>query len=279
MIVDDKLLDKLTENANRYHSRINRDLNKVQDKMFKDIERFIVDEVMQIIEETDKRKDGTISPSKGRTIRSKMNEVEIGLRDVYEEGIVGIIEDVSEELYGQLVEQLPETTLKHGEFVSTMTSSVMSKRQDDGLNMNDRVKRNSLLLRQAVETALMYKVLSKADLKEIIQEVRSELRKNKWTVARVIKSEMYATHRMAVMKVVEMMGSDFLILFEDGNCGRPDHHNHDCWNIAQEDRHGLGNAVFKASDKDILYPHVSCTSKLQIIRKDSLQEQEVEEDD
>jgi len=178
-----------------------------------------------------------------------------------------------------LVEQLPETTLKHGEFVSTMVSSVMGKRQEDGLNMNDRVRRNSLLLRQAVETALMYKVLSKADLDEIIKEVRGELRMNKWTVARVIKSEMYATHRVAVMKTLEMMGSDYVVLFEDGNCGRPDHHNHDCWNIAQEDRHGLGKAIFKATDKDILYPHVSCTSKLQIVSKDSLEEQEVDNDD
>ena len=271
MNVDEKLIDKLTENADMYHSRINRELNKIQNRLYKDIERFLVTEILDVLSGVEKNKDGTISAGKGRTIRSKMNKVEMELREVYREGLEDIIEEVSGELYGQLVEQLPEADVKQREFVSSMVSSVMSKRHEDGLNMNDRLRRNSLLLRQAVETALMYKVLSKEDVTAIMDEVKEELKRNKWTISRVVKSEMYVTNRLAVMKVVEMLGSDYFILFEDGNCGRPDHHNHDCWNIAQEDRHGLGKAIFKASDSDIIYPHVSCTSKLQIVSKSSLE--------
>lgn len=260
------MIDKLTEKHDKYHARLDGELNKITNSIYKKIERLVKAETLDVLEE--RSKDGEVPIGQGRGVRSDFNTIESFIREEYGEGIDMAVETIANEMERLYRETFPEDY--DPKAFDTLLYEISTKKHDDGLSLNDRIRRNSLVIRQEVENAVMYGIMSKKLLDEIMREVGKELKKIKWTISRVVKSETYSVYRKSVMETLEALGNDYAVKFEEGNCGRPDHHEHDCHTIAQEDRHGLGTAIFLASDSDIVYPHVSCTSKLTIVRRDSL---------
>lgn len=257
------MIDKLTEKHDKYHSRLDGHLNVVTDNIYKRIERLVKAETMDVLEK--RSKDGKVPVGQGRGVRSDFNDIESFIREEYEEGVDSFVETIENEMEEMYRETFPEDYDPTA--FDKLFEKIMRKKHEDGLSLRDRIRRNSLVIRQEVENAVMYGIVSKKEMDEILKMVSGELIKLKWTISRVVKSESYSTYRMSVMETLKALGSDYVVKFEEGNCGRPDHHEHDCHTIAQEDRHGLGKSIFKASDTDIVYPHTSCTSKLTIVRR------------
>lgn len=265
--MSEKLEKRLVSRLDKLHARVGNDLTANQRRTVKDIESSLSDISKLLVKESE---EGKISVSSTTKIKRKLNEIERKLRNDYEESIRDTVEDYVIRAYDSLVSTFPDEEISEEAFVNSVMSNILNTSQEDGLNLIDRFRRNASVIRQALETALIYGILSRKDIKDIMKDVEDEFSRLDWTIKRVVLSETYNAYRMSVMRMLRTLGNDFVIEFTEGNCGRPDHHTHDCYTIAREDRHGLGNGIFTADDLDIVFPHPSCTSKLTIRRKDDL---------
>lgn len=264
--MNDKVVDKLSERLNKSHAILKRDLKRAQDKVYRKLETKLGSITAQLVKEKDS--DGVIPVNKSGKIKRELNKFERELREEYEEAVIEVIRDTARKSVYEIQQAFPEEIIDTEAYTDRVVNRVKNIRLDDGLNLNDRFRRNSLIIRQAIETAILYNIMSRKDVTEIIEVPYEEMEKLRWTVFRVVKSEVYTTHRRTVFELLKSLGDNYVIKFTEGNCGRPDHHNHDCWNVAREDRHGLGKGIFTKEDEDIIYPHPSCTSKLQIVSKE-----------
>lgn len=265
--MNEKLEKRLVSRLDKLHARVGNDLKANQRSTIKEIEKSLGDISKLLVSES---KEGKISVSSTNKIKRKLNEIERGIRASYEESIEESIEDYALRAYDALDSTFPDEGISEDTFVSSVINSIMNTKQEDGLNLIDRFRRNASVIRQALETVIIYGILSRKDIKDIMKNVDEEFDRLHWTINRVVISETYNAYRMSVMRTLKALGDDYVILFEEGTCGRPDHHTHDCYTLARTDRHGLGDGVFTADDTDIVFPHPSCTSSLTIKRKGEL---------
>lgn len=262
-----QLEERLAKQLEKLHAKVGNDLGRNQRKTIEEIEKSLADISKMLVSES---KEGKISVASTNKIKRQLNEVERKIRASYEESIEDSVRDYAERAFEALDSSFPDEDFNEESFVDSIVNSVMNTRQEDGLDLIDRFRRNASVIRQALETALIYGILSRKDIKDIMRDVEDEFDKLKWTIKRVVISETYNGFRMAVFRTLRSLGSDYVIEFTEGSCARPDHHTHDCYSLAREDRHGLGDGIFTSADADIVYPHPSCTSKLSIRRKDDL---------
>lgn len=265
---DDKVAVKLSENLDKLHSTLDRDLKRKQDKVYKEL-KLELTEVYDLVSEL---ADGdTIPINKAGVAKKRLNEFERQLRTTYEESITELVTEVSEKTYREYERVFGEEGMAEEEFVSKVVNSIMRTKMEDGLDMFDRFRRNALVIRQAIETVVIYRILSRGDIKLLLREIATEFDSLKWTISRVVKSELFSANRRAVLETLKKLGDDYVVDFTDGMCGQPNHYEHSCYTLAQEDRHGLGRGVFTSQDTDIVYPHPACTSKISIRKRDDVQ--------
>lgn len=268
MSIDEKVAVKLSENLDKLHSRLDRDLNKYQTKVHKEL-KLELTEVYDLVSEL---ADGdTIPVNKAGVAKRRLNEFEKKLRTTYEESITEIVTEVAESTYKEYEKVFGDEGLSEEEFVKRVVNSIMRTKMEDGLDMFDRFRRNALVIRQAIETVVIYRILSRGKISKLLREIASEFDSMKWTISRVVKSELFSANRRAVLETLKKLGDDYVVDFTDGMCGQPNHYEHSCYTLANEDRHGLGKGVFTSQDIDIIYPHPACTSKISIRKRDDVQ--------
>lgn len=268
MNIDDKVAVKLSENLDKLHSRLDRDLNRQQDRVFRELKRdlsLVYDEIHELAE------DDMIPISKTGVAKKRLNAFEKQLRETYEESITELVTDVAESVYKEYSKVFGDEGMDEEEFAKRIVNGVMRSKMEDGLDMFDRFRRNSVVIRQAIETVIIYRIVSRGSVSKLLREIGAEFDSLKWTISRVVKSEIFSANRRAVLETLKKLGDDYVVDFKDGTCGQPNHYEHSCYTLAQEDRHGLGKGVFTAQDADIIYPHPACTSSISIRKRDDVE--------
>lgn len=213
-------------------------------------------------------KDGKIDRRRMNKLIRDLDGIERGLRDE----LMGSLEDFTDETSEWSAKKLAgvfgitASAAYLSRIRKQVRKDVISRKGTDGLRLKDRVRTVSGNIQDEVTKVIRQSVTRGVSATEIINKVREKYEKELWKVDRITRTEGHTAFRSAVMENSRTEdGNPGWVLFHEGTCGRPDHHTHNCYDLQRENRHGMGNGIFKTSDKDILTPHPNCTSWITLL--------------
>lgn len=83
-----------------------------------------------------------------------------------------------------------------------------------------------------------------------------------WKAKRLVTSEMNNSYRGQFAETLQKNGEKYVRFYESQWCTHRNHSRHRCHILANEDRYGLGEGVFKVTDSEIYAPHPQCRGYL-----------------
>lgn len=130
---------------------------------------------------------------------------------------------------------------------------------DDGLILSDRVWDLSGGIRDELSSVIRSSIIRGEGVSAMIPKLRKVHENETWKIRRLAQTEGSTAYRTAT--AFNAKDSDIVEWVRIND--RPGHRNHDkhrCYELANEDRYGQGEGVFKPTDDEIYCPHPNCTS-------------------
>lgn len=130
--------------------------------------------------------------------------------------------------------------------------------------LKQRVKITSSNTMSEVRKRVRQRIIGGDDVNTIVADIRNTFKDTDWTIRRIIESEIYNTYRYQFGTTTAANGYDWIKLHESFP-RHPRRKKHKCYELANTDKYGKGDGVYKSSDTIIYYPHPQCTSWLEVV--------------
>ena len=258
-------LDEIFAKLSREHKRLNE---RQQAYAVKELGR-VRSEVASILAEHSDD-DGIVPRRRMRMILRDLDGFENTLRETGEIAIEKIIEDTSYATISDVNKALGVSVSKaqFDRINEYVVRYVIKRFGDDGLVLSDRVWGLSGEIRDEISTVIRSGVIKGESVSSMMPKVRAVYDTETWKIRRLVRTESSTAQRAAISYNAQSSDLVKWVQFHDGTCGRKDHHKHACYALANEDRYGKGQGVYKPNDADIWMPHPNCTSYITYIVDD-----------
>lgn len=181
---------------------------------------------------------------------SKINKVVIG----------AIIAQIGLSAFkGKKVDVLDEEEFKSSLWRYLKTNSIQ------GLTVFDRIARYTGLLRDRMQEAIRYGILSGHKFTKITLAVKHEVDKRISQVKKIITTEIPNVLRKGVALIADKMEIVKAIRITDYRGRHANHESHMCYIYAEADKYGMGKGLYKLSDTYILNPHPQCSAYFEYV--------------
>lgn len=237
-------------------------LNKEQQrKIVRTFERSIADiyELLAAYEES----DGTIKRTRINKLLRELDEIE---RRMIDDGMAAfervVVEETSEWTVAKVatIAGVALTAAHLTRVRARVERDVFRRLEKDGLQLFDRIWAVAGNVRDEIAKTIRESVIRGESVSSIIPKIRRVYKKETWKIERLARTEGSTAFRSATLENARQSKHVRWVLFHEGTCGRPDHHRHNCYHLAREDRYGEGPGIYKTTDTNILMPHPNCTS-------------------
>lgn len=210
--------------------------------------------------------------------------------DYYNEEFQTIIEDGLEEqtkdsaskinkvVIGVLVAQIglsafkgKKTDVMDEEEFQSLLWGYLKSNSVQGLTVFDRVTRYAGLLRDRMQEAIRYGILSGQKFTKISLSVKKEVDKRLSQVKTIITTEIPNILRKGVSLIAGKLDIVKGVKIIDYRGRHANHKSHMCYKYAEADKYGMGKGIYKLSDTYILNPHPQCTAYFEyVLDKDKM---------
>ncbi|GGP13560.1 hypothetical protein [Oceanobacillus neutriphilus] len=204
--------------------------------------------------------DGLIKRQRlGRVLRD-LDAIEASMRKTGVDSLESIIKESSEWTTAQLAGAIGVgSSVQIG--VNRHVFDYMVKRfESDGLVLSDRVWGMSGEIRDSLASVLRSSIIKGEGISAMISKIRRVFNAETWKINRLARTESVTAKRAATSYNAQESDIVKWVRLHEGNCGRSDHHEHKCHELAHLDRYKQGKGIFKPTDTDIWLPHPNCTS-------------------
>ena len=253
----------------RIFSRMRREYNELSKKQrayaIREMGRVRADTAELLAEYADK--DGEISRRRLSRLLRDMDVIEDELRKNGEQALHKIINDTTE-WTTRKISGIPGVKLSANQFDRInrhVVRYVVGRFGDDNLVLSDRIWGLSGEIRDELTSVIRTGIIRGDGVNAMIPRIRQAYNTETWKIERLARTESVTAHRAAVSYNAQASDLVKWVQFNDGTCGRKDHHRHACYALANEDRYGKGRGVYKPNDTDIWLPHPNCTSYITYI--------------
>lgn len=249
----ERIFNELSSNFNALSNRYTADF-------VRRFERMIFEANDLLIEYSNE--GGLIERNRLYRIARDLERIERDIRDeeieYFEEVIFDVTTDVAEEIKSELGLAITAGVLSA--IGTRISSRILNKEGSDGVTLKHRIWSVVAELRNGIVNVVQNAIIRGRNVAEAVVDIRNLFRKESWKIERIVRTEMWKTFRYSIVETIKADGLTVWVKFFDGTCGRPDHHRHKCYTLANEDRYDMGVGIFNVSDEDILMPHPQCTS-------------------
>lgn len=136
---------------------------------------------------------------------------------------------------------------------------VVNRYGDDGLVLSDRIWSTAADLREEISAVLRSGIIRGEGVSTMIPKVRRVHDNETWKIRRLVQTEGSTAYRTATAYNAERSKVTQWVKINDRG-GHRNHTAHRCYELANEDRYGQGDGIFKPTDPQIYSPHPNCTS-------------------
>lgn len=130
--------------------------------------------------------------------------------------------------------------------------------------LQQRIKITDSNIMSEIRKKVRQDILGGSDVNTIVSDIRNTFKETDWTIRRVVESEIYNTYRYQFGETTSKNGYDWIRLHESFP-RHPRRKLHKCYELANKDKYGKGQGVYKSTDSIIYYPHPQCTSWLEVV--------------
>lgn len=152
--------------------------------------------------------------------------------------------------------------------INSHTLKYVTKRfGEDGLVLSDRIWTLAGDQRAELSKVIRSGILRGESVSKMTANVRKVYDNETWKIRRLVITEGNTANRAAT--AYNAAESDVVKGLKIND--RPGHNNHTkhrCYELAQVDKYGWGDGVYKPTDSEIFSPHPNCTSYLTYVLKD-----------
>lgn len=256
-----ELADKHGELNERQVRKVIREIGRVRSDVAALLAEFVSD-------------DGTIQRRRLMRLLRELDEVEYRMRDNGMKALAEVVDESAkfaiDEYNAILIALIGIPLLRRGKRTARQNAVeyTLNRRESDGLILSDRVWNVSGAIRDAIATQLRSDIIRGRTIDEMVRNIRKIYNNETWMIRRLVITETNTAYRKATAESIERSEvADWLRIID--NRGRHKYHeSHRCYELAEEDRYGMGKGVFKPTDKEIFSPHPQCTSFLVPVIKD-----------
>lgn len=250
-------LDRIFERMNREYSELNR---KQQAYAIREVGRIrgeIADMLADFADD-----DGTIKRQRLNRLLRDLDEIETSLRNHGELALTKIIGDTAEWTTARIARGLGVTysASQFDRINRHVLRYVINRYGADGLVLSDRIWGLSGEIRDELSTVIRSGIIRGDGINAMIPRIREVYDNETWKIRRLARTESVTAHRAATSYNAQESDIVRWVQFNDGTCGRRDHHTHKCYELAQADPYKQGKGVYKPSDTEIWMPHPNCSS-------------------
>lgn len=221
-------------------------------------------------------KDGTIKRQRAARILRELDQIEASLRKHGTIALENIIVESSEWTTRGLSTALgiSISAASFDRINEHVVKYVIKRFGDDGLVLSDRIWGLSGEIRDALSAVIRSGIIRGDGINKIITDIRPIFEKvngeetavnQMWKVRRLARTESVTAHRAATSYNAQASDIVKWVKFNDGTCGRKDHHKHKCYTLANRDPHGQGAGIYKPTDTEIWSVHPNCTSSISYV--------------
>lgn len=211
--------------------------------------------------------DGTIKRRRINKLLREMDEVERIMRGYGDTALYEVIEE-SAEFTTNRISKISGVTIAatQASRINKHVVKYIAKRfGDDGLVLSERVWGISGEIRDELSKTVRGSIIKGEGINAMIPKIRETYDNETWKIRRLARTESVTAHRAATAYNAQESDLVEYVQFNDGTCGRKDHHTHRCFELANEDKYGKGAGIYKPSDTEIWLPHPNCTSYITYI--------------
>lgn len=153
----------------------------------------------------------------------------------------------------------------------SVVESAFSRRGDDGLALNARLKNISLQTVDELLKTLRQTIGQGEGTSDMIRQTERVFKDIQWRLDTVTETETLFTARQALAKFAEESGVVRALKIVDYPHGNPkEHMRHKCYKYAHANEHDLGKGVYPVHTRKIRNPHPRCRSTLHFVMVDEL---------
>lgn len=292
---------RINEEISEMSEALERTLTRKNGEAFREVSRSRLSVSDVLAKYT--QEDGTINPIHATAILNEISAIEgeiyRNLRDYLrhtsyetaEESSIGLVEilliilgakvltdfagipsdilsaevDVGAILFGVLI------GMNFSSFSRSAENAVFNRKGDDGLQLNDRLRRLATSLRIEVSNVLRQGILRREKVAELLRKVEKKFEEVSNRVRTIIETEVFYAHRQVISRFAEMSGIATGIKIVDHPHGdHAVHYHHKCAVYARANEHGMGRGVYPVTTRKIRNPHPQCRSTLHLVLADEL---------
>lgn len=134
---------------------------------------------------------------------------------------------------------------------------VVNRFGEDGLILSDRVWQLARGQRAELEQVIRNGIIRGESVNKLVAKVRGVYANETWKIKRLVITEGNVAYRTGSAYVAQQ--SEFVkgLRIHRGEADRKEHR---CTQLEKLDRYGLGKGIYLPTDKEVLSPHVNCTS-------------------
>src|SRR5690625_1419169 len=243
---------------NRIFSKMRREFNTLSKKQreyaVREMGRVRADTAELLAEYADK--NGEISRHRLSRLLRDMDVIEDELRKNGEQALLNIIEE-STEWTSRKIATIPGVVMSANQFDRInrhVVRYVVGRFGDDNLVLSDRIWGLSGEIRDELTSVIRTGIIRGDGINAMIPRIRQTYKTEPWKIERLARTESVTAHRAATSYNAQASGLVKWVQFNDGTCGRKDHHKHACYALANEDRYGKGRRVHTRNDTGIWRP-------------------------
>lgn len=229
------------------------------------------------------KKDGTISPSRLRTLMEELNDIEGEIGVEFYDAMDKAIEDVSEKTANNLTSVLiavlgvavvfggKDKAPKDGEIAGILIDFIFN-RESYGTNLAEKISSVAGYLRNEFQQAIQYGIQLRENVTQISRRVREAFKRSAWRFKRIITTEIPLAFRKGLLTLGGWLGVIKAVKIIDNRGRHRYHESHECYRLAEQDPYRMGKGVYLPKDTYILDPHPQCSAYYHYILSDEILE-------
>lgn len=199
--------------------------------------------------------DGIVKRRRMSRLLRDLDEIEASLRRNGTIALEGIIEESSEWTTRKVAGAGITLSATQFDRINKHVAKYVIKRfGEDGLVLSDRIWGLSGEIRDELSTVIRSGIIRGDGINAMVPEIRKVYDNETWKIRRLARNESVTAHRASISYNAQESDIVKWVQFHAG-----DKRSDECVALAQEDRYGKGEGIFKPTDVDLFMPHVNCT--------------------
>lgn len=199
-------------------------------------------------------KDGIIKRQRAGRVLRDLDEIERSLQLHGTKALEEIIEESSEWTSARVAKAIGISASTQKVVNKHVVNYVVKRFGEDGLVLSDRIWGLSGEIRDDISTVIRTGIIRSEGINAMIPKIRKAYDNETWKIRRLARNESVTAHRAAIGYNARESDVVEWVKFHHG-VKRTDA----CVELANQDKYGKGEGIYKPTDTEIWMPHVQCT--------------------